>query len=280
MKPKYLLAIGILLLAIMACNLPALTTPTPSTNPSEPAATAIAPTDTPVATGSMVVLNNVTLTIPKGLAKDALTEMVSAVTDPNAAPWEIAPAHLEFTLTSYQLQDKFHKPQIFVYPAEEYAQAQPGVAENIQRIKAITAGAQLSKDILPGVPAFNAAQLIAAKMEVVKFQTGSGVRFLTEYAQYPATINNHDLFYLFEGLTGDGKYYIIAILPITAPILAETDKPDAIVPAGGAPLPTDSGPNDAYYAEVTDKLNAVAVEDFQPALSKLDALIQSIIVTP
>jgi hypothetical protein len=213
------------------------------------------------------------------LAKDALSEMVSAA-DPNSAPWDLAPAHSEFTLTSYQLQDKFHQPKIFIYPADEYAQMQPNVAENIQRIKNIVAGAPLAKDIMPSVPFFNAGQLITASMKVITFQSGSGIRFLTEYAQYPAPINNHELIYHFEGLTSDGKYYIIAILPITAPILAETDKPDAVVPAGGVPIPADSGPNEAYYTEVTDKLNVLAADDFQPALPVLDALIQSLIVTP
>lgn len=266
-----------LTLFILSCNLLANTTPTPSIEQTQ--APTIEPTTTPITTSGTVTLNNVTFAIPQGLAKDALSEMVSAA-DPNSAPWDLAPAHLEFTLTSYQLQDKFHQPKIFVYPAEEYAQAQPSVAENIQRLKNIVADTPLSKDILPGVPTFNAGQLIAAKIGPVAFQSGSGVRFLTEYAQYPATINNQDLFYLFEGLTSDGKYYIIAILPVTAPILAENDKPDAIVPAGGIPIPVDTGPNESYYAEVTDKLNAMAAEDFQPALSVLDALIQSLIITP
>ena len=116
-------------------------------------------------------------------------------------------------------------------------------------------------------------------MEAINFQSGSGIRFLTDYAQYRATINNHDLFYLFEGLTRDSKYYVIVILPITAPILAETDKPDAVIPAGGVSVPA-SGPTEAYYSEITDKLNELTVTDFKPALADLDALVKSIIVKP
>jgi hypothetical protein len=275
MKSKIVL-LSTLTLFALSCNILVNTTPTPPAAQTE--APAIEPT-TPVTTGNAVTLNNVTFTIPQGLAKDALSEMVSAA-DPNSAPWDLAPAHSEFTLTSYQLQDKFHQPKIFVYPAEEYAQVQPSVAENIQRIKNIAAGAQLSKDSMPGVPAFNAGQLIATKMESVTFQSGGGIRFLTEYSQYPATVNNHDLFYLFEGLTSDGKYYIIAILPVTAPLLAENEKHDAVVPTGGVSIPADTGPNESYYADITDKLNALAAEDFRPSLAVLDALVQSLVVTP
>jgi hypothetical protein len=62
------------------------------------------------------------------------------------------------------------------------------------------------------VPFFNAAQVFASNIKVISFQNGKGVRFLTEYAQHAASANNHNLFYYFQGLTGDGAYYIIAIL--------------------------------------------------------------------
>lgn len=279
MKAKITL-LSTFVLFTLSCNLFANTaTPVPVMQTAASTAT-MPPTNTPIAVEDTVTLNNVTIAIPQGLAQDALSEMVSAVTDPNAAPWETAPDHLKFTLTGYQLQDKFHQPRIFVYPAEAYAQLQPGAAESIKRIKMLTTGAPLSKELMPGVVFFNAGQLISSKMEVFAFQDGSGIRFLAEYAQYPATINNHELVYLFQGLTNDGKNYILAILPITAPILAETDKPDAAIPAGGVPVPADTGPNETYYADITDKLNMLAEDDFQPSLSALDALVQSMVVAP
>lgn len=283
MKTKSLFAIGALLLAIMACNLPSITTPASPTNPVEPPATAIISTDTPIATGNTVTLNNVTFTIPQDVAKDALTEMVSAVTDPNAAPWEMKPEHLEFTLTSYQLQDKFHQPKIYIYPAQEFA-ADSGAAESIRRLQAILSNATSpTADNLPFVPFFNAGQVFAAQIQTIKFQSGSGVRFLTEYAQYFATINNHDLFYEFQGLTTDGKYYIIAILPVTAPMLAPDEKPDSPVPSDGVPFPGYDDPNAdyvGYYNTIAEKLNTAASETFSPTLATLDNLIQSITITP
>jgi hypothetical protein len=230
--------------------------------------------------GTPVSFENVSFVIPSGLASGADTETMPAVSEGSGAPWEVAPRHLKFTLTGYQLEGKFHEPQLFVYPADEYAQVNSITAEQIDRLKNILAGSTPPlKETLPNVPFFNAGPLIAANIQIITFQSGSGVRELTQYSQYLAPINNRELFYHFEGLTNDGKYYVIAILPIAASILADDEKPGAPVPADGVPIPTDVGPNAVYYASITEKLIALSPDEFTPSLNGLDALIQSILVT-
>ena len=259
---------------ILACNLANPVPPTPTTAPSVVVPTATADTR------GVVTFNNVSFTLPIGVANDARSEMVAAVTDANASPsWELAPAHLQFQLTGYQLQDKFLEPQVLVYPAGEYAQLNQAAADQIQRLKTLLAGASLSKDAMPIVPAFNAGPVFAAHMQLLDFQDGRGVRMITQYAQYLATVNNHELFYHFQGLTDDGKYYIIAVLPVSSSILAEDDKLDAPVPPGGVPAPS-TGPDAAYYAAVTSALDAMYPDSFNPSLFQLDTLVKSITVTP
>ena len=246
--------------------------------PSESVPTQAATQSTPSG-GMPVSYENVSLTVPSVVGNGANTEKMTAIDSNSGAPWDIAPTHFRFTLTGYPLQGKFHEPRIFVYPAEEYAQSNPGAAEQIDRLKKILAGGTPLQETLPGVPFFNAASQIAAGIKIIPFQNGSGVRFLTQYAQYAAPINNRELFYHFQGLTGDGKYYVIAILPINAPILPEDEKPEATVPEGGVPIPGDVGPNEVYYYSVTEKLNSLSPDAFTPALDGLDALIQSLLVT-
>jgi hypothetical protein len=254
---------------IVAATMQALTA-TPGQNVSTPI---------PSETGGIPVsYENISLVIPGGVASSATTETMTSVDTNSGAPWEIAPTHWRFTLTGYQLQDKFLEPQIYVYPADEYAQINSTAGEQIDRIKKALAGSPLLKETLPNVPFFNAAHIIAAKIQMLPFQNGSGVRELTQYDQYPAPINNHELFYHFEGLTTDGKYYVIAILPITAPLLAEDEKPESTIPTGGVPLPSSTGPTDVYYFSVTEKLNSLGPDAFTPPLNTLDALIQSILV--
>lgn len=270
---RHCATVCIITLLITSCNFPGSNTPTPVLSTGTPN---IIPTST-LADGNVVSLNNVSLVIPEDLANDALLEMVSATTD--GAPWELAPAHIKITLTGYTLDGKFHQPQIFVYPAEEYSRINPIAAEQIDRLKNILAGSTALKETLPRIPFFNAEMQIAANVQMITFQSGDGVRHLTQYAQYLAPINNNELIYQFAGRTTDEQYYIAGILPISAPILAENEKPDAPVPTDGIPIPTDVGPNDAYYASITEKLVSLDSDSYTPSLSTLDALIQSILIT-
>jgi hypothetical protein len=144
-------------------------------------------------------------------------------------------------------------------------------------------GASVTPDQLPAVPFFNAAQVFASNYQPISLQNGDGVRFLTEYAQYAAPVNNHDLFYHFQGFSGDGEYYIVAIFPITAPVLAENGAAQATIPTGGVAYPDINDPNadwQGYYSAVTALLNNTSPDAFTPTLSQLDALIQSMRVTP
>jgi hypothetical protein len=272
MKQK-LFALGMIMLVMISCNLPFLVPPT-----SEIVTPVVVATNT-TDTGGVVKFNNVSFTLPLGVAKDAKSETVPAVTDTNNSPWwEVAPEHLKFTLTGYQLQDKFLEPQILVYPTDDYTKLNDQVAQQIQKLKAIIGGGPLTKDVMPSFPV-NAGPIFASNMQVIDFKSGKGVRMLTQYDQYPAIVNNHELFYHFQGLTNDGKYYVIAILPVTSSILAENEKPESPVPAGGVPLPPAGGPDNAYYDAVARALDSQYPDSFNPSLFQLDALIQSIIVT-
>ena len=230
--------------------------------------------------GTSISHKGISFVVPGSVAGGANTETMTAVESNSDAPWDIAPTHVRFTLTDYQLQGKFHEPRIFVYPAGEYAQKNPTAAEQIERLQRILTGSTPLHETLPTVPFFNAAPLLSAQIKIIAFPNGGGgYRFLTQYAQYAAPVNNRELFYHFQGLTSDGKYYIVAILPITAPILPEDEKPEAQVPEGGIAIPADIGPNQVYYFSVTEALNKLSPDAFTPSLETLDALFEFMMLT-
>jgi len=235
----------------------------------------------PTQAGATVSANSVSFVIPVGVGVGANVESIPEVTEQTGAPWEVSPAYSKFTLQGYPLQGKFFEPYILVYPAQEFEAANPSAADSLQSLRAILASpsAPLTLGAMPHIPTFNAGALFASNMQVIFFKNGSGVRFLTEYGQYYATANNHELFYNFQGLTSDGKYYIIAILPVNASFLAADDKPDAVVPPDGVLLPAN-GPDENYYSTVVQKLNAALPDAFTPSITALDALIQSMNITP
>lgn len=261
---------------IVAATLQAAVTATPV----ESVATLVSTEATPQAGETAISYEGVSFRVPGAVAGGASTEKMTAVESNTDAPWDVAPTHSRFTLTDYSLQGKFHEPRIFVYPAGEYAQKNPTAAEQIERLRRALTGGTLLEETLPTIPFFNAAPLFAAQIKILPFQSGGGgVRSLTQYAQYAAPVNNQEIFYHFQGLSSDGNYYIVAILPIAVPVLAEDEKPEASVPEGGVPIPAGTGPNDIYYFSITEKLNSLAPEAYTPSLSILDALIQSMAVT-
>jgi hypothetical protein len=262
-------------------QIPASTTPIPVT--SAPEATSTAPV--PAFEGVEAFYGPLRLGLPSGLASGVRGSQYSRVEGADVAPWDATPGHTQLDLDGYLLQGKFHQPRILVYPATGYGEMVPGAFESIHRLNNILfdPGAPVSNDQLPLVPFFSAGQVFASNIQVISFQNGRGVRFLTEYAQYAASANNQDLFYHFQGLTSDGVYYVIAILPITVPALAESSDGGAVLPQGGIPYPDITNPNadwDGYYNAVTALLNATSPQAFSPTLNQLDALIQSMRVGP
>ena len=203
-----LIIVSASLSVILACDFGTIT----NTNSSTPTTVSTIPAQT-----TNVSYGNVSLVIPDGLATNALTGTVPALTDSGQwSPWDIAPQYTRIVLDHYALCCSSHEAEIRVYPAQAYAEASPtSVSENIQRLQAILQnGASLTAENMPSVPFFNAGQVLAAQMQVVSFKDGSGVRLVTQYANGIAPASNAGLFYHFQGLTSNGKYYLIAILPI------------------------------------------------------------------
>jgi hypothetical protein len=257
---------------IVAATLEAITLAAPA-QPDSPSAPA----------GTAVAFPGGRLVIPPGLANGASSETVpAAVSDESMPWWGTWPEHVVVKLEGYALQGTFHKPEILIYPANEYAALNQSVAAGFQELRDQLANPDSlsGPDVPPSVPFFNAGALLGAKPEVVPFPGGQGVRALTEYAQYYAPINNNDLFYHFQGLTTDGKWFVVAILPVTSPVLAAGSGQSDVAPAGGVPFPgydsVDESMMQNYYQAITDLLNASSPEQFHPSLASLDAMIQSL----
>ena len=272
MNKQYLVWMMCAILVTSACSL--IITPATQASPTLSVAT-----KTP--SGIPFFASPIRLIIPSGLAISASTDTIDVVTDQTGTSLDVAPAHLQITLHSYPLESSFHVPQIFVYPAQDYAVVNQKAAESIKRLKGILASpnAQYTNDVLPYIPFINAGQVFAAQEKILQFNGGSGLRIVTQYASDVSPINNGGLFYHFEGLTNDGKYYIVAILPTNLPFLPVDNDPNSAVPSSGIAFPkTNAAGSDFenYFKQATDRINATAPDQFNPSLNTLDALIQSI----
>lgn len=294
---KLLPLILLLPFLLVSCNLPiTITIGNPATATSElPAATqAVLPTETalpaePLATatpeiqGTALNLGGVSMIVPACLATTA-SGVIMPESDPgNDGPVFMAnPEYRKITLQGYPLSDKFWEPMVQVYPVQRYVELAPNLADTVSEMQQILANKPASFDqSIPLLPIENAAQIFRAQVAYTSFQNGQGIGFLTEYAQYYAPVNNHDLFYTFQGLTNDGKYWVSAIFPVNAAYLQPTYN-DFTVPADGIAAPQDmssasfSTDMEAYYVQMLAKLNATSPDAFNPTLTCIQQYIQTL----
>jgi putative hemolysin len=194
---------------------------------------------------------------------------------------EVIPEHVRFSFSGYTLAGAFHDPRIIVYPVSAFA-ADGMAADTAASLRSLLDSGQLPAPgggfagaTIPFLPLFNAGQLLHTQMAFLDFQNGRGVRFLTEYAQYFAPINNTDLFYTFQGLTDDGEFYVAAILPVAHPSLPA----DASQIPGGDPE-AFADAYDTYANDMAVQLAGYGSSEFTPDLALLDGLIASLEAAP
>ncbi len=287
---KYLLPLLTLSMVVLACSLPFSvgTQPTAAPPTVAPQPTVILPTleptEPPTQSIPVATAGGLSVTLFSPLAAGYTLEVIPAVSDETqSGPWAIAPEHVRIQLPNYPLQGKFHQPAIYIYPASSLAIMNEGAGYNIKTLQDILApGVNLprSPQDLPGVFFFNAGGIFASNISRLSFQNGSGARWLTQYAQSFAPFNNFEMIYLYQGLTDDQAYYVIAILPITHPALAADDNLNTVLPAAGIPFPEDWEKAGEYYQQVSNLLEAASPDSFTPRLSDLDALLSGMKIFP
>jgi hypothetical protein len=292
---------------LISCNLPTITwnnTPTaavattlptnallPTAAPTEALATT-APTAAPATqaplNGTQYNLGGVFMVLPPCLATSATGTLIAAVPyDPNNGPADFYPENRKITFQGYPLSGKFFSVDdpgklggLVIYPVADFVAMNQYIADDVTSMQTLLATKPEAPDSIPLLQIVGAAQVFRTQVKYLNFQNGQGVRFLTEYAQYYAPVDNTDLFYAFQGITTDGKYWVSAILPINAAYL-QADSVSTIVPAGGILAPAYDDLNletdfKTYYANMMNKLNTTPDADFTPGLDCLDQYIQSL----
>lgn len=261
-----LFAFFVTILLLSACQPAAVTTsPQLTQPPAQPTATPVTlVTQTPTQPSGEAPAD-ITLDY-SAVAQDVTVETVPAQPANGAMP--AGPEYRRLTLQGYPVANHLHKPQIFIYPAGDLASANENAGKMVTELQALLQ-TQQAGDQLPFLPLFNAAQVMHAQVQYLDFKSGKGVRFLTQFDQARLPINNYELFYTFQGLSSDGKYYIAAVLPVTNPELPATSE----VNEQQAEALNDFA---NYLSGVVTLLNQQPADSFTPDLDKLDKLIGSI----
>ncbi len=228
----------------------------------------VAAPEQPASATRTATYDGITFTYPASLAKEVQAVVQPAVpAEPDGPYWIGNPEFVQFKFGGYVLPKTFHEPRIEIYPTADFRKINKQAGLTIDDLQKYLKNRSMpANGKMPFLPIFNAAQALDVAVKNLNFQNGTGVRYLTQYDQGPMSINNNELFYTYQGLTKDGRYYVAAILPISNPI-----------------LPADSRTNPPsdylkYIASTTQKLESQSPSSYQPDLSSLDALIESLTV--
>lgn len=226
--------------------------------------------------------------------ESALANTVNAVQvagTPNQAdtpPGDEAPSHVLFTFIDYYPTDDAglrldlapYQPQVIVYDTSAFGDY------NIGEDGAIGFGPEMVKlqglldsqvelavqETLPFLPLSNAVQGLHSNEMYMDFNGGRGIRYLAQYGQDVSPVIEGEMFYTFQGLSDDGRYYVAALFPVNTGVLPEG-------------MPADLNPDqlvgmwEDYLASVREQLNGVAPADFTPSLEMLDSLVQSLTIS-
>jgi len=314
MKKIFLLFVA--LIFVVACNLPFFpfgSSPTETPNDIVVTATSVwhgeATPSSPMPEGTAVTpaggqslpkmilpteptgttIEGVTMSFPSCLSNAVIGGTYPAQPyDPMSGLMEVYPEHRRFDFTHYPLTDTFFPPFMRVFPvagfADAYALADSNYAQDqvVKLYNLLTTRPLEVDNQLPFLVMTGAAQLFHTKLTYISFANGNGIRYLTEYGQYYAPYNNHDLFYTFQGITSDGKYWVSVVFPVNHTLLpANADATE--VPPGSIPIPSSESSTYEedmmeYYARMDGLMYAAPENTFTPALDCLDQFVQSLYI--
>jgi len=199
-----------------------------------------------------------------------------------------APAHFCFSLKDKYPLPALEQGQRYFYPSysfictipledssvKDFGRAYPGLkfdAVNLRKILRERPDKLISRQDIPDIPHNNASPTIVSRFQYLDFRSGSGILFLTQYANemQPNPVNNEELTLNYQGLTKNRRYYLAARMAITHPSLPRgIDFTDDI----------ERDMEFRYLRKAEKELEGFPEVSFQPSLRSLKAMLSSIYV--
>ena len=260
-------------------SLTTLVAPTASPAPVETEVTPEPPATTEVTaippyTGEFNVIESGGLVLKLPVEVAAGAEVTTILPDdPNQGWPELAlPARRAVNFSGYAIQDHFHTPVVYVYAFDKLVQGGTYGATMAATLQGLLSDPEFdlhAEGSLPFLPPFNAAQVFHVLEQRLDSEHGSGIRYLTLYSQALVGVDNYDIFYTYQGLSADGRYYIAAVLPINSTLLSDDELTQA-------ELETVAIDYEAYLTSMTDTLREDNGASLTPTLAALDAMMMSL----
>ena len=205
-------------------------------------------------------------------------------------PDSVAPKHIVFT---FELAKQYNEANLVIYPVADFPrmfkknkESEKATRKAFEDLRKVLTNKNLRFDgSIPFIPFRNGGQEFQAKVELAKFENGKGIFFVTHWTNEMALISNDHLYYMFTGLTDDGKYYVIAEMPTNVAFLPEQspDEFEGFKISELFDIYDPSKRNNAaekrhklYISSITSRLEALPPDDYQPGLRHLEEIISSL----
>jgi hypothetical protein len=136
---------------------------------------------------------------------------------------------------------------------------------------------------MPFMYYYDAGQAFQQKVKLQSFKNGKGVFFLTQFTSEVEIINNEELDYIYQGITDDGKYLIVADFPAATPFLPDNYSTNEFE---GYSIPynffhpkyikSNQKRYEKYVTNVAKRLEKLPSDKYEPSLKYFEDLIVSL----
>ncbi len=199
-------------------------------------------------------------------------------------PDGVAPQHRLFT---FDLATDFSPMYIAVYPVSDFPRmyavnksSVKAMEEEIINLQKVLQDKNFRvKGHIPYLPFIDASQSFQSKVRHFPFQNGRGILFLTHWSFEIEFVSNRQLRYVFEGLTNDGKYYVLAEMPVSVAFLSD-DSPEEFE---GYKIPWEKLKDETEMKRFNEvnkgigrRLENLKPNEFKPNLDYLEEIISSL----
>jgi len=245
-----------------------------------PALTDCSESEDVVILDGQVNYNGISFDLDPELANAASASICPAVPyREDQGPGEAHPPYVSFTFPEENRPNVDFQPELRVYEIAGDMSEYTFPLNNLVELKVLVNGHPEPVTWFKGAP-------LHTHQSYLDFAGGLGVRGLVQYMQDYFFYTNNGLLYEFNGLTEDGRYFVILRHPLSVPFLMELEgfflPPVNLnaqaIPISGWPDEYDQQVKviEAYNTEALSRFEQMEDGDASPDIALLDALVRSI----
>jgi heat shock protein HslJ len=186
------------------------------------------------------------------------------------------PAHVQVNFGGAEMLET--SPTIYIIPIDAYENlwksgGDPSVTGAITKLQSLLSEkpdfASFGLPVLPFERASGVNDL-AVQGSYLNTPSSDGIRFVGRFVQGQQPVSNSNLYYIYQGISPDGKYLVAFLYPVKANILPA----DGSVTAEDQQAATQDF--NSYLSTKSAALKGLTPADFQPNLTVLDEMIKSL----